>query len=246
VLGDPARWDLVLELSESDRRVGELTARTGRAQNLVSYHLRELRSAGLVTSRRSSADGRDTYYRLDLQRVGAELSAAGAEIHPGLRLAPAPPAAPPARGTGLRVLFLCTGNSARSQMAEAFLEHRTHGKITARSAGSAPKPLHPLAIRAMADWGIDISTKRSKHLDRFVTQRFDRVVTLCDKVREVCPEVPGATAVHWSMPDPSVETDDGGGTYAAFTRTADEIERRVDLLITQLTSAASKERSSDG
>ncbi len=88
------------------------------------------------------------------------------------------------------VLFLCTGNSARSQMAEALLEHRCEHAIAGRSAGSHPKALHPNVVRVMAERGIDISGRPSKHLDRFARTRFDRVITLCDKVREICPEFP--------------------------------------------------------
>jgi protein-tyrosine-phosphatase len=244
LVGDPLRWQLLGQLAQSDRRVGELAARLGKAQNLVSYHLRELRNAGLVSARRSAADGRDTYYRLDLDRFGTVVGAAGSDLHPGLQLTAARVAARPDRRTGLRVLFLCTGNSARSQMAEAFLHHHTNGRITARSAGSHPKPLHPDAVRAMAERGIDISGRRSKHLDGFAHDRFDRVVTLCDKVREVCPELPGSpTASHWSMADPSGEADDAGETYPAFVRTAGEIEHRVNLLIAELLDQWDDERS---
>ena len=141
------------------------------------------------------------------------------------------------------MLFLCTGNSARSQIAEALLEHRTRGVVSARSAGSHPKPLHPNAVRVMAERGIDISNHRSKHLDRFARTRFDRVITLCDKVREVCPEFPGQpTTAHWSMADPAAEDSDADTSYRAFVRTADEIEARVALLIAQLTSERLNER----
>src|SRR5262245_34704800 len=91
LVADPQRWQLLSQLAESDRRVGELTERVGRAQNLVSYHLGELRSAGLVTARRSSADGRDTYYRLDLDRYGELLGRAAADLHPALQLVPVDP-----------------------------------------------------------------------------------------------------------------------------------------------------------
>jgi protein-tyrosine-phosphatase/DNA-binding transcriptional ArsR family regulator len=243
LVADPLRWQLLAELGRSDRRVSELVLRTGKAQSLVSYHLGELRSAGLVTSRRSSADGRDTYYRIDVDRCGDVLSSARAALHPGLRLEPVPAGRARRRQ---RVLFLCTGNSARSQMAEAFLEHRAGATVQARSAGSAPKPLHPEAVRVMAERGIDISGRRSKHLDRFARSRFDRVITLCDKVREVCPEYPGQpVTAHWSMPDPSaVDGDDAG--HPAFVRAAEEIEHRVELLIAQLDDARpDNERSSN-
>jgi ArsR family transcriptional regulator, arsenate/arsenite/antimonite-responsive transcriptional repressor / arsenate reductase (thioredoxin) len=235
VLADPHRWAIVRHLARSDRRVGELTTLLGQPQNLVSYHLRELRDAGLVSSRRSSFDGRDAYYRLDLDRCSAVLCGAGAALHPGSRLE-VRPHAPPRRGaTAPKVLFLCTGNSARSQMAAALAEERSGHAIKARSAGSHPKALQPNAVRVMAARGIDISGNTTRHLRRYARSHFDSVVTLCDKVREVCPEFPGdPAAVHWSIPDPTGEGSTDDETYPAFERTADEIEGRVGHLIADL------------
>jgi len=226
--GHPLRWQLLGALSRSDRRVHELVDLVGEPQNLVSYHLGKLRGAGLVSSRRSSADGRDTYYRVELDRVRALLADTGGALHPALRLV-APTAPAPA---ATRVLFLCTGNSARSQMAEAILHDRAGGRVEARSAGSHPKPLHPEAVRVMGQrYGIDIGGNRTKHVRELADQRFDRVVTLCDRVREVCPELPGApTPAHWSMPDPSADA----AVTAAFDRTATELEGRIDLLLADL------------
>ncbi|MBL8777594.1 MAG: metalloregulator ArsR/SmtB family transcription factor [Acidimicrobiales bacterium] len=233
-LADPVRWQLLGELGRSDRRVGELVRLVDRPQNLVSYHLRALRDAGLVTARRSAYDGRDTYYRVDLDRCADLLRVAGEALHPGVRLTPAAPRLPttdPRR----RVLFLCTGNSARSQMAEALLAHVAGGTVEARSAGSHPKPLHLNAVRVMAARGIDISTHRTKAVDEVADRRFDVVVTLCDKVREVCPELPGApVAAHWSMGDPAAEGDTDEATLAAFERTVSELEVRIPHLLAAL------------
>lgn len=240
LLADEQRWQLVRELARSDRKVSELTALIGKPQNLVSYHLAGLRDAGIVSARRSSADRRDTYYRLDLRRCADLLSDIGPAIQPGLRIDVTPSRFDSVRAAPRRpsVLFLCTGNSARSQMAEALMEHHSAGGIAARSAGSSPRPLHAQAVRAMAERGIDIAGQRSKSLDRFTKQRFDRVITLCDKVREVCPEFPGATeVVHWSMPDPSAVADGTPheASYDAFVRTVDELESRIPFLIGELT-----------
>jgi ArsR family transcriptional regulator, arsenate/arsenite/antimonite-responsive transcriptional repressor / arsenate reductase (thioredoxin) len=230
LIADAGRWQLLRELAASDRRVNELVARSGRPQNLVSYHLRELREAGLVAAKQSSADRRDTYYRLDVDRFTQLLGEVGASLHPGVRLTvSAPPAAP------TRILFLCTGNSARSQMAEALLRERSAGSIDARSAGSQPKTVHPNAVRVMAERGIDISGQTTKHLRRFARSRFDRVITLCDRVREICPDFPGEPiAAHWSVADPALEGDSDDASYPAFVRTADELEVRVGLLLAQL------------
>ena len=234
VISDRHRWDLLAHLAVSDRRVGELTDLLGRPQNLVSYHLRELREAGLVTSRRSSLDGRDTYYRLRLDRCAALFSDSAAALHPALRLVPGQTPLP-STGRAPQVLFLCTGNSARSQMAEALLQHRSNRAVRALSAGSHPKTLHPNAVRVLAERGIDISGNVEKHLSRFARTRFDAVVTLCDKIREVCPEFPGQPAtIHWSMADPAAEGSNDAETYPAFERTAEELESRIGHVIPQL------------
>ena len=235
LLGDPLRWQLVGELGRSDRRVGELVQLVDKPQNLVSYHLAALRRAGIVTARQSSADGRDVYYRADLLRCRDLLGDTGLSLHPGLSLAPAPPALGSKRRPRPRLLFLCTGNSARSQIAEALVEHRSDGWVEARSAGSHPKPLHPNAVRVMAARGVDISGRSTKSLTRFAHNRFDRVITLCDKVREICPEFPGAPiAAHWSIADPAAAGDSDEATYPAFEAVADEIDTRVALLLADL------------
>jgi protein-tyrosine-phosphatase len=233
--GHPLRWQLLGELARSDLMVHELTGRVGQPQNLVSYHLAKLRDAGLVTARRSSADGRDAYYSVDIARFGDLLTATGAALHPGLRLVPPPPDSVAPGAAKVRVLFLCTGNSARSQMAEALIDHLSAGTIEAASAGSHPKSLHPNAVRVMRKRGIDIEGNRTKHLDEFLAGRFDRVVTLCDRVREVCPDFAGHPEhVHWSMADPAQAGPNKRVSYAAFERTADELETRIRFLIVQL------------
>jgi ArsR family transcriptional regulator, arsenate/arsenite/antimonite-responsive transcriptional repressor / arsenate reductase (thioredoxin) len=231
--GHPLRWQLLRALARSDRRVGELCALLARDQSLVSYHLRRLRDAGLVSARRSAADGRDSYYVLDLPRCGELLAGAGIALHPGLAAGARRPAAQRPRSSAIAsVLFLCTGNSSRSQMAEALCEHRSGGAVRAASAGSHPKPLHPNAVRAMRARGIDIAGNRSKHHGEFAGRRFDRVVTLCDRVREVCPEFPGAPAlIHWSVADPAREPGGDEETLPTFERAAAEIETRVQFLI---------------
>jgi protein-tyrosine-phosphatase len=227
--GHPLRWRLLRELAESDRRVRELTVRLGEPQNLVSYHLGLLRSAGLVSARPSSADHRDSYYSADLARWGELLSATGAALHPALFAPPPRPADPV--GVSARVLFLCTGNSARSQMAEGWLQHLTRHSVQAFSAGSHPTRLHPNAVRVMRAHGIDLEGRRAKHYAEFLDQRFDCVVTVCDRVREVCPEFPGARTIHWSIPDPAESGVTEAATYPAFERTAADLAGRIRFLV---------------
>ena len=180
--------------------------------------------------RRSAADGRDTYYVLDLARCGELLSSAGVSLHPGL--APLPRTRRERRPALARVLFLCTGNSARSQMAEAFAMERSNGAVNAASAGSHPKPLHGNAVRVMRERGIDLARRRSKYLEEFTGERFDYVISLCDRVREVCPEFPGGPElIHWSIPDPAREPGSDEETLPAFERTATELAARIDFLI---------------
>jgi protein-tyrosine-phosphatase/DNA-binding transcriptional ArsR family regulator len=243
--GHPLRWRLLGELARCDRTVRELCTLVGEPQNLVSYHLGKLRRAELVASRRSAADGRDTYYRADLAHVAGQLTATGAALHPALRLVVEHPplvALGPPPGRPIQVLFLCTGNSARSQMAEALANVRSGGAVEARSAGLRPKPLHPNAVRVMdEDYGIDIAGWQPKHLDELADRRFDEVISLCDKVRAARPEVPGhrpdlgegrAAAVHWSMADPSEgHGDDLAASYPAFRATAAELDDRIEHLL---------------
>lgn len=235
LLSDPVRWRLVDELGRSDQRVGELVELVGKPQNLVSYHLGELRRSGVVSSRRSSADGRDVYYRVDLFRCRELLDEAGLALHPGLNHSTrSDPTRRPPRGRA-RMLFLCTGNSARSQIAEALAEHLSAGAVQARSAGTTPTPLHPFAIQVMAERGIDIAGRHSTPISRFTRSRFDRVITLCDKVRETCPDFPGdPMPTHWSIPNPTATEGDDATRYAAFEHVADDIERRVTLLLADL------------
>jgi len=232
----PVRWRLLSELARSDYRVRELVERTGQPQSLVSYHLRLLREGGLVVARRSSFDARDSYHHLDLERCAEALTATGLALHPSLRLDRTPPPttgiAPPRRPS---VLFACTGNSARSPIAAALVGHLAGDRVEAASAGSHPKPrLHPHAVRVLRDdYGIDVSDQRPTHLDSTSHRSFDRVVSLCDRVREVRrPEFRDPSrSIHWSIPDPAAS----GARYPAFRQVAADIETRVRHLLPTLT-----------
>jgi ArsR family transcriptional regulator, arsenate/arsenite/antimonite-responsive transcriptional repressor / arsenate reductase (thioredoxin) len=226
--GHPLRWQLLGELARSDRRVRELAALVDQPQNLVSYHLGRLREGRLVRTRRSTFDGRDAYYCLDLEYCAEALAGTGLALHPGLRLAPGPAAAPVRR---CRVLFLCTGNSARSPAAEALLRHRAP-QIEVVSAGSRPKSLHPNTVRVLHQHGIELAGRAPRHLSEMENEHFDYVITLCDRVREVCPEFPGrAVQVHWSVPDPAASTGGNQDTYPAFEGMVAELETRIGFLL---------------
>ena len=140
------------------------------------------------------------------------------------------------------MLFLCTGNSARSQMAEALAAQLSGGALRAASAGSHPKPMHPNAVRVMRARGIDLEGRRSKHLSEFDGQRFDYVISLCDRVREVCPEFAGGPElIHWSMPDPGREAGGDEATLPAFERTATELCDRIGFLIEEVRRTTDQE-----
>jgi protein-tyrosine-phosphatase/DNA-binding transcriptional ArsR family regulator len=236
--GHPLRWQLLSALATGDHRVRELSEVVGERQNLVSYHLRLLREGGLVGAHRSTFDGRDTYYRLDLERCAGELTAAGAALHPWLRLGPPAALADlPRRRRSTTVLFACTGNSARSPIAEAILRHRSAGRVTVASAGSHPRPqIHAAVVAAMrAELGIDLGDQRPRHLDSMTRRRFDYVITLCDKVREVHPRFDSRPRLlHWSLPDPLDDADGRSDLGEAVSRTITDLDTRIQHLLPEL------------
>ena len=127
-----------------------------------------------------------------------------------------------------RVLFLCTHNSARSQMAEGLLRHLGNGAFEAFSAGTEATHVRPLAIRAMAELGIDISGQESKTLDRYLDEAFDVVVTVCDDANESCPVFPNAKArIHWSFPDPSKAAGSEDERLAVYRQVRDAIRHQI-------------------
>lgn len=242
----PLRWELLTALANSDYRVRELVARVGQPQNLVSYHLRLLRAGGLITARRSSFDGRDSYYHLDLDRCADALSETATALHPALRREATPPILPVGhqRSGRITVLFVCTGNSARSPIAEALLRHHTAGRVTATSAGTHPKShLHANTVRVLREeFGLEGTGQHPRHLNTLAGRRFDHVVTLCDKAREVCAEFPHrARRIHWSIPDPATASDTDETSYPAFRRTAFDISARVRHLLPVLATTPRKE-----
>ena len=202
LLAHELRWNLLRLLASTDLRVQELANRIDRPLNLVSYHLAQLRRGALVTERRSSSDARDVYYSLDLERLQTLYQATAAALHPALRPSTSEPLAMLGDGQ-VRVLFLCTHNSARSQMAEALLRQFGGAHVTTFSAGTVATTVHPLTLATLTNVGIDGAGLRSKQVDEFAGQHFDYVITVCDRMREVCPVFPGAIQLHWSIADPA-------------------------------------------
>ena len=128
-----------------------------------------------------------------------------------------------------RILFICTHNSARSQMAEGLLRHLGRDQFEAFSAGTEATAVRPLAIKAMAELGIDISQHQSKTLDRYLHEPFDMVITVCDTAAEACPIFPGAVhRRHWSFEDPSKATGTEAEQLAVYRRVRDEIRARIE------------------
>ena len=135
-----------------------------------------------------------------------------------------------------KVLFLCTGNSARSQMAEGLLRNYAGQYFEVVSAGIAPTQVRPEAIAVMREIGIDISNQRSKSVDAFTGHEFDYVITVCDNANEQCPVFPGETdRIHWSFEDPAVAAGDEIARLEVFRRVRNEISARLRLLISVAT-----------
>jgi arsenate reductase len=127
-----------------------------------------------------------------------------------------------------RVLILCTGNSARSQMAEGLLRELGGGRFEVQSAGTRPGSVRPEAVEVMREVGVDISAHHSKSVDEFEGQEFDTVITVCDNARENCPVFPARTErVHWGFDDPAAVEGDEAARLAVFRRVRDEIDARL-------------------
>lgn len=139
-----------------------------------------------------------------------------------------------------RVLFLCTGNSARSQIAEGWLRHRAGDQFEVFSAGTEPKgSIHPLAVKVMAEIGVDLAGQYPKSLQPFVDEPWDFVITVCDRARESCPIFPRREEqIHWSFSDPAAATGDDEQRLQIFRQVRNEITRRIDLFVASQTKRA--------
>jgi ArsR family transcriptional regulator, arsenate/arsenite/antimonite-responsive transcriptional repressor / arsenate reductase (thioredoxin) len=241
LLSNDLRWGLLKALTSSDFQVNELVAQLRQPMNLVSYHLKKMREDALVTTRRSEADGRDVYYSLDLNRLRQMYLEAGAALHPALGVNRS--VTDVSHLQHQRILFVCTHNSARSQMAEGLLRHLSQGALDVLSAGSHPTTVHPDAIRTMADLGIDIRQQQSRSLNAVASQSFDYIITVCDKAREVCPTFPGSgTPMHWGFSDPVI-IKDAVERRAVFDRTARQLKSRIEYFLSTLPTLSDEKES---
>jgi arsenate reductase len=132
----------------------------------------------------------------------------------------------------IKVIFVCTGNSCRSQMAEGLLRHIDNDRFEVFSAGTTPSRVHPMSIRVMKETGIDISTHTSDPLDKYFGYGIDYVITLCDNAREFCPTFPGdAKKIHWSIDDPFRSWRNDHKIVGRYRKTRDEIQQRLEQFI---------------
>jgi arsenate reductase len=213
---DLARLRLVLSL----RRLGLGPEDAGRLARLFQEQGdTNVDLAPMIAAQREAiARQRDDLDRLDAELVDLEVT-----------LGARPARASPDAGRGpVRVLFVCTGNSARSQMAEALLERFGGPDFDVESAGTEPAAVHALTIRVLAEMGIDWSGASSKPLDPFLGQPFDYVITVCDRAKQVCPSFPGSgNALHWGLEDPAEVAGADEQQLAAFRATRDELALRL-------------------
>ena len=150
-----------------------------------------------------------------------------------------PAGAGPAAARRIRVLFVCTGNSARSQMAEAILRREAGDRFEAFSGGADPHPINPMTVRVLDEAGIDISGATSKPVSRFLGQSFDYVITLCDRARVSCPIFPGGgQTLHWGLDDPAEVTGMDEERLLAFRRALTEVSARIRAFIPLATVAS--------
>jgi protein-tyrosine-phosphatase/DNA-binding transcriptional ArsR family regulator len=261
LIADETRWLIVRMLAFSDLRAGEIGAALHLPSNALSYHLKRLRTAGVLRDRHSTSDARDVYYHLDVARLQDLYAAAGDALYPGLfRLfntaipadgresgsgrsldgsANSTPAEPSVAPTSMRttlsrpmrVLFLCTHNSARSQMAEALMRSMGGNQVEVNSAGSIPTEVDPDALATLNEVGVDTTGLHAKSLEQFVGEQFDYIITVCDRVRDVCPAFLGDPAqAHWSIADPVV-IEDPEQRAKAFQNTLTELQTRIRYLL---------------
>lgn len=201
----------------------------------MSYHLQKPHAHGLILEHLSIADGREIYYGIHLSHNRKLFQSALLELYPSL----ADDSEPLPTLPQIRVLFLCTHNGARSQMAEGFLRAKDHRQFQAFSAGTDPRAVHPNDIQAMLEHQIDLGGQQSKSLDQYVHDPFDYILTVCDRAWENCPTFPGQPVrIHWSVADPVAQEGSNEDPLPAFRAAAAELEERVEYFIAQVRGQA--------
>jgi arsenate reductase len=228
-----------LRLVVSLRRLGLGPEDAGRMARLCLEHGEVDRDlAPLIAGQRAAiARQRDDLDRLDGELIDLESTIAAAGRARGQRKER------PMSDAPIRVLFVCTGNSARSQMAEAVLGRLGGADFVVFSAGTEPKGVNPFTVRVLADTGIDWSRASSKSVDAFAGQAFDYVITVCDRARQSCPVFPGSTnTLHWGLEDPAEVAGPDDVRMAAFERTYVELNQRIRPFIEVALRAAGRPR----
>jgi arsenate reductase len=218
--GDLTRLRLVLAL----RRLGVAPVDAGRlAATCLLRAAVDLDLAPLISGQRAAiARQRDDLDRLDTELTDLEITIAAA-VRPG-----APREVPAMSDRPIRVLFVCTGNSARSQIAEALLRQYGGDDFAAFSAGTEPKGVNPFTVRVLSEVGIDWSAARAKSVREYLGEPFDYVVTVCDRARQTCPVFPGDhNSLHWGLDDPAEVVGSDAERLAAFRRTQVEVSVRL-------------------
>lgn len=242
LLSNDLRWNILKALSQSDLRVQELTELLGQPQNLVSYHLQKLHQVDLVLEHQSIADGREIYYGINLNQIRNLFKITQEILHPGLTADKENEFTFPPK----RILFLCTHNSARSQMAEGLLRTKSFRQLQVFSAGTDPLPVNPNAIQVMGEFNIDIHEQQSKGQDQFLDQQFDYVITVCDRARESCPTFPGnPIKIHWSIADPILMAGSPESQLQTFRATAHELDDRINFFLGRVSSQAKSKNDHD-
>ncbi|MBC8163808.1 MAG: protein tyrosine phosphatase [Roseiflexaceae bacterium] len=229
LLANGLRWNILKTLAQSDMPLGALSDALGFPPDVLRAALVPLREAGLILERQSDTGADEIFLRTDLQRLRDLYMTAGADMHPAVVDATID-LEPPSEQRP-RILFLCTRNSARSQIAEALLRTLSKGTIDVMSAGAQPGDVHPMTKQVLAPY-TDVEQLRAKPVSTFTGQAFDYVITVCDKAREVCPTFPGATQMlHWSTPDPVAVEGTIATKQRAFNATITELTNRIRYLL---------------
>lgn len=237
-LADPNRLRVLDTLMEGESCNCELTEWLGLTPSLLSHHLRVLREAGLVTTRRDAVDSRWIYYAVDREAVARWRGWFTELFNPDRIKNHINTCGPEGQllssqngGVPNHVLFLCTGNSCRSQIAEAIVNTRLVGRWQAASAGITPQPIiHPMTVAALSEIGINWQSNTTKPTDYFKDQHFDLVITLCNESRR---ELPGwiGSSVHLEFNDPVRVTGSEDEVMRAFREVRDAIAEQIPAFL---------------